>query len=285
MGKTTLICNVASYIATYKNLRVLLVDADPQCNSTQLILPEQNLESLYQPRRRAHGTTQERSLQGAVSLYDVLEPIAKGDIKVATKVNPLLGSSNRFRIDLVPGHPRVALLEDQLSQAWVNFGGGDVGGARRTNWNSQLLMLLEGRYDLVFFDVGPSLGALNRSVLIGIDYFITPMGCDIFSMAGVDNISSWLKDWLKWYAKSLESCRDKWGDFEEGVVREDASVIARFIGYTVQQYITKSIQGERRATKAYEKILKKIPEAISRELGPYVSEAIRKAMLPCFSGT
>ena len=36
VGKTTLACNVASYVAETEKLNVLLIDADPQCNATQL---------------------------------------------------------------------------------------------------------------------------------------------------------------------------------------------------------------------------------------------------------
>jgi len=38
VGKTTLTCNLASYIALEFNKRILVVDCDPQCNSTQLIM-------------------------------------------------------------------------------------------------------------------------------------------------------------------------------------------------------------------------------------------------------
>ena len=74
----------------------------------------------------------------------------------------------------------VALLEDVLSQNWTQFLGGSLGGARVTNWNTQLLRNISHDYNLIIYDVGPSLGALNRSILIGVDYFISPMGCDIF---------------------------------------------------------------------------------------------------------
>ncbi|GEP08589.1 hypothetical protein MGN01_04340 [Methylobacterium gnaphalii] len=54
-------------------------------------------------------------------------------------------------------------------------------------------------------------------------------------------------------------------------IRPDASKMARFAGYTVQQYITKTIRNEKRATGAYEKILAQIPEEIARSLGQFIA--------------
>lgn len=277
VGKTTLVCNIASYIADHHPLKVVVIDADPQCNATQLILHQKLIDTLYSPKKNQPTNIARPSVR--YTLYDVLQPIARGDSHIAETVVPLLGSRNRFHVDLIPCHPKIAILEDQFSQAWLNFGGGDLGGVRRTNWNTQLMAKLRDQYDLAFIDVGPSLGALNRSVLIGVDYFVTPMGCDIFSIIGIDNISSWLREWLKWYERSLQTCKEKWQDLGPGPIRQNVSSVARFIGYTVQQYITKSKEGERRPTKAYERIMKRIPAAVTKELGPYVPSDLDKARL------
>jgi cellulose biosynthesis protein BcsQ len=36
--------------------------------------------------------------------------------------------------------------------------------------------------DIFVIDTGPSLGALNRAILLGTDYFITPVMADAFSV-------------------------------------------------------------------------------------------------------
>jgi len=268
VGKTTLLCNVAAYVALEFRLEVLVVDADPQCNATQLILGEDLVQKMYKvpPPAKGNGTS------GASTLFDVLRPITIGESKLEKPNKLVRKSTNRFGVDLLPGHPQLALLEDRLSQAWLQLSGGDIGGARQTNWNAQLCAFMAERYDLVLFDVGPSLGALNRSVLLGTDYFVTPMGCDVFSLLGVSNIAHWFTSWFSHYERSIESCRRAGfgSELNEFGIRQDVTQISRFIGYTVQQYITKSKEGKRRPTARYEAIRKKIPASVASNLGPFV---------------
>ena len=127
VGKTTLACNVASYLAEQEHLAVLVVDADPQCNATQLILPGETTEALY-----AGDTTLKLH-----SLKDVLQPLMAGDASLSPLFAVATPSSNRFNVSVLPGHPQVALLEDILSQNWTSFLGGQLGGARVSNWNTQ----------------------------------------------------------------------------------------------------------------------------------------------------
>ena len=263
VGKTTLACNIASYVARTAGLRVLLVDADPQCNASQLILGSERAAEIYSegvikgPKGNVHVDT----------LREVLSPLTAGEATLNRSVHPLSGILNRFCVDLIPGHPKIAVLEDKLSGNWTQFVGGDLGGARVTNWNSQFLEQFVGRYDLVVFDIGPSLGALNRAVLVGVDFFLAPMGCDIFSLIGIDNIADWLHDWQMVYRTGYQLCEHKnAAEIPKYSIRSDPKKMCRFVGYTVQQYITKTIRDERRATVAYDEILSAIPKKINDRL-------------------
>jgi cellulose biosynthesis protein BcsQ len=265
VGKTTLACNVASYLGETENLSVLLVDADPQCNATQLVLSDEMTEQLY-----ASST----GLSNVDSLKDVLLPLLRGDASLGTTHRVAGPETNRFAVSVLPGHPQIALLEDRLSTNWQGFMGKDLGGARVSNWNTQLLSHLKPKYDLIIYDVGPSLGALNRSILIGVDYFMAPMGCDIFSLIGIENIANWIKQWRNYYEQAYAQVKSEHqAALEEykDQVRPTSEAMARFIGYTVQQYITKTIRNEKRATGAYETILAKIPGEISDSLGPFIA--------------
>jgi hypothetical protein len=132
----------------------------------------------------------------------------------------------------------------------------------------------ESAYDVIFFDVGPSLGSLNRTVLIGADYFVTPMGADIFSIVGIRNISEWLTNWLDFYSTGLALCETRTPGALAQFRIDTSSPAADFVGYTVQQYITKSKKGVRRPTQAFEKILSGIPIEVITSLGPFVPQGL-----------
>ena len=265
VGKTTLLCNVASYIAESTPLKIALVDADPQCNATQLVIDESRMERLYSQTSDKESST----------ILEVLRPLTRGETSINRKFAMIKGSSTRFGFDLLPGHPRLALLEDRLSQSWASFSAGDFAGARQTNWCTQLVQRLGKKYDLILIDVGPSLGALNRSVLIGTDFFVTPMGCDIFSIAGIENIATWLSDWGRRYLRAVDECKGRGielSEFNENFVRLDLEHAARFVGFTVQQYVAKSEgAGQRRPTWQFERIRKRIPIAAHKNLQGFLA--------------
>ncbi len=269
VGKTTLCCNVAAHFAKMRK-RVLVVDCDPQCNATQLILPADVCSNLYWDEVVGESSTREKP----PTILDVLKPIQMGDSSIARDIEPLPRSANRFDVDLMPGHPRMSVVEDKLSDAWLNAASGDIGGLRRTNWCAYFTKAFEARYDYILFDMGPSLGSLNRTVLRGSDFFVTPMGCDIFSIVGVRNIANWLRDWFEVYGIGVEHCQRRQPNELRAAELPDAGARVKFAGYTVQQYITKSVEGERRPTRAFERILSRIPQEIESTIGALRAENI-----------
>jgi cellulose biosynthesis protein BcsQ len=260
VGKTTLTCNLASYLATERNLKVLLIDGDPQCNSTQLLLSPEQCNDLYWAEDRDGD---------ALTLSKVVAPLEEGDIRLDTSRSVVGARNNRFGVDLIPGDPGMAIVEDLLGKWWSDSAGGDLGALRKTNWTSLLLEAYDN-YDLVIFDLGPSLGSLNRSILLATDYFVAPLGADTFSVVALRNIKIWLNQWGGSYAQSLGLAKQSFGDrVDLYPIQAEPKIKSGFVGYTVQQYITRSKEGVRRPTQAYERILGKIPSEISDTLAGF----------------
>ncbi|MDN3622714.1 ParA family protein [Methylobacterium isbiliense] len=240
VGKTTLLCNVAAYISLYKSRRVCIVDVDPQCNATQYLFGDKAIQKIYRDEK-------------SFTIHKIIEPLAAGEgyTKDVTTMR-----AKRFSVDLIPGDPRLALTEDLLARDWNDARAGDVRGIRTNLVFSELLSKL-GSYDFVFFDVSPSLGALNRSVMLSSDYFMSPVSLDIFSLKAFENISRWINDWWQDWERGLDSVkyRDRLPSLHYSK--------PEFIGYVTQQYLAKKDeQGQRRAVQAYEEIRKQIDAVI-----------------------
>ncbi len=267
VGKTTLTCNLASYLAMEREKRVLVVDCDPQCNSTQLIMGEERTTDFYwNPGEQLELTT----------IRDILKPIEEGDSNIRSQVLPLSGDNNRFGVDLIPGHPGFSVIEDILGAAWHDLRASQLGGFRKTNWNTQLCCAIEQDYDIAFYDLGPSLGSINRTVLIGCDKFMTPMASDIFSILGLRNIAIWLDQWVRVYKEAVHhySMSESAKSLSKYPVKRALDITRGYCGYTMQQYITKSMKGKRRPTRAYDKIINKVPQELEESLGKYFTSGL-----------
>lgn len=245
VGKTTLLCNVAAYLGLELKKDVLVIDADPQCNATQLLLSDEDVLRIYNDSK-------------SFTLHSVIHPLARGK-----GYNEKLSVTQikDYGVDLIPGDPRLSLQEDLLAKDWHDAVAGNLRGIQTSYLFKELLQRCDA-YDYVLFDMGPSLGSINRAVLLACDYYLSPMSIDIFSLKAIENISAALKAWKKALDHGLDIA--DWTDAED--LKVNTSFNVQFAGYVAQQYIQKKKEGEAQAVAAYEAILKKIPHAIRKHL-------------------
>lgn len=270
VGKTTLTANIAAFLAIEQDKRVCVIDCDPQCNITQLLIGDSKTIDLYWSSAKSKQST----------IMDVVNPIIEGDSSIDSSVKAIPSYENRFGVDLLPGNPKFSALEDDLSRGWSDLLAMKTGGFRTTNWLRSYIKNRGVDYDYIFVDVGPSLGPINRSILLCADFFVTPLGSDIFSLLGVRNIATWKKKWLSEYNRAVsnfcsedDSNADKLKNYDVPLVPPIAS---GFVGYTLQQYISKTRDGVRRPTKAFEQIIAKAPSEIHKHLMPSLNPTVKK---------
>lgn len=249
VGKTTFVCNFASYLAKIKNKRVLIIDADPQCNATTYILKEEKVIDLY---TKTKGT-----------LNDITLPVRRGKGYYIDEY-PIV-KTNEFGVHLIPGDPKLSLFEDFLATDWISSKSGDGRGLQTTLLFKNLIADLRNDYDLIFFDLGPSLGALNRSILISCTYFLIPMSSDIFSLRALENISISISTWKNDLNEGLRKYNENEG--EEYTFPISPYWNISLAGYITQQYTSKTEGGRKRPVKAYDRIISKIPSSIVENLG------------------
>ena len=262
VGKTTLLCNLSSFFQS-KGKRVLVIDADPQCNASTYLLKEDDYLRIL--------------LEDKTTIYSIFQPVKEGRGYLAKDSIPIHESSG-FDVDIIVGDPKLSLLEDLLSQDWVSCKGGDSRGLRTTLILYDLLFKVKDDYDYVFFDVGPSLGAINRVVLMACDFFIMPMSTDIFSIQAISNIAESVRNWKSDFERGLSdySAKEKCDFLIDG---NRVAPKLSFLGYVLQQYVAKTVSGEVRPVKAYERIIEQVPEKIKAELADLYDDSLSEQSL------
>lgn len=262
VGKTTLLCNLAGYLAIKKRKKVLVIDADPQCNATIYSMGEEFIERTYTKSKRE-------------TIVAMLEPLRRG--RGYLKHNLIPVKTKRFGYEIIAGDPDLSLSEDLLASDWKIASSGDPRGIQTSLVFYEMIQRFTD-YDYIFFDIGPSLGAINRAVLLASTNFILPMSSDIFSVMAVRNISSSLKKWKRGVEESLKNHREIEGE-PFTVDESEYNWSLQFSGYITQQYTAKSVRGKRQAVSAYEKIIKKMPEIVREELSQVFSGDSSESML------
>ena len=254
VGKTTLVCNLASYFAHEFDKKVLLIDADPQCNSSTYILSDSDFQKAYYEKK-------------LFTIYELLRPLSRGE---GFSKDIAVNNKSEFGVDLLIGNPKLAMMEDLLASDWGDVEAGRARGTRTTLVFSQAISRFK-EYDYVFFDMGPSLGAINRAILLACDYFITPMAPDIFSLLALENIGDSITQWSQQFNTGIVKLKKSDPDAVKGL-KELFQIY--FIGYVTQQYTTKTVEGQRIPVKAYERIINDIPKTIDKEIISKINKGI-----------
>ncbi|MGH2509648.1 MAG: ParA family protein [Ktedonobacteraceae bacterium] len=186
VGKTTLSVNIAAALAELGR-RVLLVDADPQCNLTSYLVESDVVDSWLDASDSDDGVT----------LWSAIKPVVESTGAVR-EIEPY---ERLKKIFLIPGDIKLSDFEQDLSQVWTECLQRKMRGFRSATAISSVVNMAASQVeaDFVFYDVGPNVGPLNRVILLDCDYFIVPAACDLFSTRALStlgqSLASWIREW------------------------------------------------------------------------------------------
>ena len=153
VGKTTSAINIAASLAVLE-YRTLLIDADPQANSTTGVGFD------------LHNIT--------TSLYDgMINNTPLKDIVLKTEIPHL---------DLIPSHIDLVGAEIEL----VNL-------PNRENVLKGLINEINDQYDFIIIDCLPSLGLITVNALVAADSVIVPVQCEFFALEGLGKLLNTIK--------------------------------------------------------------------------------------------
>ncbi len=230
VGKTSLVHHL-SWMYADLEYRTLAVDLDPQFNLTASFFSEEKMENL--------------SDAGVKTIFGSIKPLKEryGDI-----VDPDVQQIGE-NLYLVLGDMLLTGFEDALSESWPKCLGGDHGAFRVISafWRIIQSAAEKVNANFIIVDLGPNLGAINRSALIASDHVVIPLTPDLYSIQGLQNLGPTLDNWRNDWQKIL---REK-GDVD---IRLPEGKMAP-VGYIVLRH---SVRLDR-PVKAFERWISRIP--------------------------
>lgn len=209
VGKTSLVYHLAWMFGDL-DYRVLAADLDPQANLSGMFLDEGRLEELWDGRDG-------RTIDGDIApLFEGVGDIA-ADPHIETMDEKIAPENTRDiedephietigeRIGLLAGDLALSKREDELSTEWPRCVDQKPRAFRVITAFSRLIQHAGNfQADIALIDVGPNLGAINRSALIASDHVVIPLAPDLFSLQGLKNVGPTLKDWRNEWQERVE---------------------------------------------------------------------------------
>ncbi|WP_293346636.1 MULTISPECIES: AAA family ATPase [unclassified Microcoleus] len=245
IGKTTTTFNLGWMLAT-KGKKVILVDADPQCDLTGMVLGSSTREELEEVYKK------EQNIKSG------LAPAFESRPKLIEAVDclPVEGCDGLL---LLPGHVGFGEYEVTLGIAQ------ELSGSIQTLQNlpgsiSYLLQKTADKFeaDYILIDMSPILSSINQNLMMTSDFFILPTSADFFSVMAIDSLAKILPKWYAWAQKASEMRILKDADYPF------PKVTPRLLGTVIQNY--RIIRQEPAAD--FQKWIDGIEEAVSSRLVP-----------------
>ena len=164
VGKTTTSVNLAASLGVLEK-KVLLIDADPQANSTSgLGIDVDSVET---------------------GSYQLLEHTASAEDCIIKTNSP--------NVDIIPAHIDLVAIEIEL-----------VDKDEREYMLKKAISHLKSSYDYILIDCAPSLGLLTLNALTASDSVIIPIQCEYFALEGLGKLLNTVKSVQKIHNEDLD---------------------------------------------------------------------------------
>lgn len=213
VSKTTTAYNLGWKLAEAD--RVLLVDADPQCNLTSLLI--EDFDDYYLDDATRFN-----------NLRDGVEVAFKGRPAPITAID-CYEPPRRPGLFLVAGHQNLSEFEAALSFAQTS------NNAIATLQNlpgafSAFLRTVEEKYEITYtiIDLNPGLSSINQNLVLASDYLVIPTNPDPFSIMALDTLKTILPRWAAWLRQSGPLFADSSYPLDSAPPKLLGSVIQRF---------------------------------------------------------
>lgn len=185
VSKTTTAFHLGWMMAE-QGTKVLLVDADPQCNLSGLVLGD-DFEKYYIDEE-----TKYQNIKDGVSVAFEGKPSPiKAIVPYKVPRNPALF--------LLPGHANLSEYDASLSFAQTSNNAITALQNLPGSFNELInKTALSNEIEVIIIDLNPGLSAINQNLFIISDIFVIPTNPDPFSVMALNTLSNVLPKWIDW---------------------------------------------------------------------------------------
>ncbi|WMJ09212.1 ParA family protein [Nitrosomonas sp. sh817] len=284
VGKTTLTFHL-SHALSEIGYKVLMIDADPQCNLTIYSIAEEKIHDIWEKedsfidlgmdatKKDLTERAFDQILNSPRSLHFIVKSTEEGTGELSKLPPPFKLTES---LDIIPGRLSLHTFEEAISKRWPDVYRGDPLAIRTLTRIRSLANEYTSvhQYDFVIVDTSPSLGVLNKVIISTVDGFFIPALPDIFSLYGIRNIGKALSVWKTEF------------DILYKLLSEDKrkafpAQFVSFLGYTIYNAkpYSNSKDGTRGLAKAHSNYAEKIPSAIKEYIKPELRNHLTDQLL------
>lgn len=203
VGKTTLTINIADFLTKRENNKVLLIDIDPQFNTTQCLFSGEEYFKYLQDEKD--------------TILKIFDDSVKR--KISTVSGPTANSQKELK-DIIPHKisDNLHILPGNLELYKLEMASGS-GKENKLKQYIEEINKIEG-YDFVIIDTPPTPSVWMTSALIASDYYLIPVKPDPMSFVGIDLLENIIDQ-----KKEAYNLKIKCGGLVFTMVERDDSII------------------------------------------------------------
>lgn len=235
-----------------KGRKVLIVDADPQCNLTGLTLGLEDYDSLFKFYDSKKNT----------DIYNSLAPFFSINSQQISTQSLSITNTNNKNLFILAGNIKLSELDIQIATAMTSSNALPILRKFVGAFKSLITRIAnENKIEVVLIDMSPSISATNQSILMSSDFFIIPVSPDFYCYQAIDSLSNVLPKW----AKDSNQFR---GHDDFSLPQKNPKMIG-FISQNYRVYTKDASENtQRKMSKAYSNWLEKIQDLSNKTLVP-----------------
>ena len=209
VGKTTLCVGIGDYLSEKMNKKILIVDLDPQFNSTQSLLNKHNMVELYFNELLKNEKTIRKIYKIPNSINERVQPPSKEDVIVNLTKN----------LDIILGD--INIIFDDSNR--------DIRVKKLKKFIDD--NNLRDEYDYILIDSPPTISLYTDTALVASDFYLTPIKIDQYSLLGASSLLTVIKNQIENYELKIKSLGFIYTNVEDCMTDKTKKIKNKFEAY------------------------------------------------------